>query len=122
MAIFAALAGFRVDVDFGQAVNQVLGQEGEKLGQGPVDRQAPTPSAEIGVRVPFEDCGGDGFLLETLGEHEAGDASADYEDVRLRLLWGGNCCGCHFGRSILFLVLSCRLSSSPSFHLNLYSV
>ena len=78
-----------------------------------MDCQAPTPAAEVGVRVSFEDCGGDGILLETLGEHEAGDASADDEDVRLRLLWGGNSCCCHFGRS--GLVLSDILSSFPSF-------
>ena len=95
IAILTGRAGFRIDVDFGEAVDQALGQEGEKLGQGPVDRQAPTAAAKVRIRVAFEDCAGDGMLLETLGEYEAGDASADDEDVRLRW-WGGNCGGCHW--------------------------
>ena len=32
MAIFTRLAGFRIDVDFWKAIDQVLGQKGEKLG------------------------------------------------------------------------------------------
>ena len=84
----------------------MLGQEGEELGQRPVDRQAPTASAEVGVRVAFEDCAGDGILFEGLGEQEAGDAGADDEDVRLLRLLVGNCGGCHFGLLVLTFVMS----------------
>ena len=90
--------GGGVDEGFGEAGEEVGGEEGFKVGESPVDGEAPAGSAVSGVWVALIDtewewCGwgvGGVALTEGLGEDESRDAGADDEGV-----WrgGGHCAG-----------------------------
>lgn len=89
-----------VDEGFGEAGEKVGGQEGFKVGEGPVDCEAPAGAAVGGVGVALVDGEGGwcrwgwGFngvaLAEGLCEDESRDAGADDEGVWRR---GGHCAG-----------------------------
>lgn len=91
--------GGRVDKRFGEAGEEVGGEEGFEVGEGPVDGEAPAGSAVSGVGIALEDAeggrcgwgwGSSVVLAESLGKDESRDARADYEGV-----WrgGGHCAG-----------------------------
>lgn len=87
-----------VDECFGEAGEEVGGEEGFKVRERPVDCEAPAGAAVGGVGVALVDAEGEGgglggggvMLAQGLGEDEACDAGADDEGV-----WrgGGHCAG-----------------------------
>lgn len=92
--------GDSVDEGFGEAGEEVGGEEGFKVGESPVDGETPAGSAVSGVGVALVDTeggwcgwgwrGSDVALTEGLGEDKSRDAGADDEGV-----WrgGGHCAG-----------------------------
>lgn len=78
-----------VDEGLGKAGEEVGGQEGLKVGEGPVDGEAPASATMSGVGIAFENaewgwCGwgvGSVAFAESLGKDESRDAGADDEGV-----------------------------------------